>query len=83
MIRHSTGERITLKDFHFEQLAPVMTGAKIKDRRCLYENKDILVVHGFATYFNGTREAVMAVYLKKDGLVWRHETGETPLQENG
>ena len=80
MIRHSTGEKITLKDFHFDQLATVMTGSKIKNRRCVYENEDIMIVHGIATYFNGSREAVMAVYLKKDGLVWRHETGATPLK---
>ena len=33
--------------------------------RCLYENSDIMVVHSIANYANGTREAVMAVYLKK------------------
>ena len=57
-----------------------MTGTKIKNRRCIYENHDIMVVHGVVTYFNGTSEAVMAVYLKKDGLVWRHETGATPIK---
>ena len=47
--------------------------------RCLYENEDILVTHMIGEFPNGTRDAVMMVILKRDGLAWRTETGSTPL----
>jgi hypothetical protein len=45
----------------------------------LYENEDILVTHMIGEFPNGTRDAVMMVILKRDGLAWRTETGSTPL----
>ena len=49
-------------------------------QRCLYENDDILVVHSFVTYASGDEDALLAVYLKKDGLIWRAESGATPMK---
>ncbi|MGB2160405.1 MAG: hypothetical protein ACPH8C_08815 [Candidatus Puniceispirillaceae bacterium] len=53
---------------------------KAEDQRCLFENDDILVVYNFVTYASGDQDAVMAVYLKKDGLIWRAESGATPMK---
>ena len=47
--------------------------------RCLYENDDILVIHQFVTYGSGDTDAVMSVFPKKDGLIWRVESGATPM----
>ena len=51
----------------------------VEGDRCLYENDDILVTHAFVTFPNGTKDAVMMVHMKKDGLLWRTETGSTPI----
>ena len=48
--------------------------------RCIYENDDILVQHMKADYANGTKDATMHVSLKKDGLLWRTETGVTSIK---
>ena len=56
-----------------------MSASDIENRRCIYENDDIMIAHSIATYANGSRDAVMAVYLKKDGLIVRQETSATPL----
>ena len=47
--------------------------------RCIYENDDILVAHSFATYASGDKEALLMVHRKKDGRLWRTETGATPI----
>ncbi|NCX71035.1 MAG: nuclear transport factor 2 family protein, partial [Rhodobacteraceae bacterium] len=49
-------------------------------RRCLYENDDVLVMHFFMTFPNGTRDAVLYYIQKTDGLMRRIETGSTPLK---
>ena len=53
--------------------------SEIEQRRCLYENADLLVEHQIITYSSGDREAPMLVHLLKDGLLWRTESGATPL----
>ena len=58
----------------------IMENADIKNRRCIYENDDILVQHLRAVYPNGTKDATMHVSLKKDGLLYRSETGVTSVQ---
>ena len=47
--------------------------------RRIYENDEILVTHQFNTYKSGDKEALMIVSLKKDGLIWRTETGATEM----
>ena len=56
-----------------------MQSTEYKDRRCVYENEDVLVKHRVAQYPSGDREAVMLVHLKKGGLLFRTETGATPF----
>jgi hypothetical protein len=48
--------------------------------RCLYENDDVLVMHFFMTFPNGTKDAVLYYIQKEDGLMRRIETGSTPLK---
>ena len=48
-----------------EQMKAIMEKADIKNRRCIYENDDILVQHLRADYPNGTKDATMHVSLKK------------------
>ena len=45
-----------------------------------WKNKDILVTHNIAIE-NGSREAILQSHRKKDGLLWRTETGATPLKK--
>ena len=56
-----------------------MNSTDYEDRWCIYENEDVLVEHRVAKFPNGDREAVLLVHLKKDGLLFRTETGATPL----
>ena len=56
-------------------------GLEVHDQRCLYENGDIVVEHGVMDFPDGTREAVMAVHMLKDGKIIRTETGATPVSK--
>jgi hypothetical protein len=56
-------------------------GLAVHDQRCIYENGDILVEHSVMDFPDGTREAVMAVHMLKDGKIVRTETGATPLSK--
>ena len=75
---HATG-----KEQGFDELEDIMTrwltGTQRNQRRCLYENSEIMVEHFIAEFQDNTREAVLTVHLLKDGLLWRTETGATPL----
>ena len=66
-------------DMSIEERKEMMKSVKQTNQRCLYENEDILVAHMIGEFPNGSRDAVMMVILKKDGLAWRTETGSTPL----
>ena len=80
---HSSGKIITrADDSPEEEMKEFMKNMKRENPRCLYENDDILVVHDFITFASGDREAVMMVHLKKDGLLWRTESGATPMKTN-
>ena len=81
MIFHSTGKTLRLEDFDMDQLAKWMISTTRESARCIYENDDILVEHRISTYTDGERSATMLVHLKKDGLLWRTESGVTPLSK--
>ena len=53
--------------------------SKSESKRLIYENDDILVEHKITLHEDGNRTATLMVHLKKDGLLWRTETGVTPL----
>ena len=58
-----------------------MVDTTLEKQRCIYEDENILVEHSFATFGSGTKEAVLAVHTKKDGVIWQTETGATPNRQ--
>ena len=61
-------DRVTNKtSISAEQMKIIMENADIKNRRCIYENDDILVQHMRANYPNDIKDATMHVLLKKMG----------------
>ena len=65
-----------------EMMANAMQNETVINRRYIYEDDDICVVQQFSEFASGDKEATMVVSLKKDGLVWRTETGATPLKQS-
>ena len=63
-----------------EQTQEMLDNITREKVRCVYENDDILITHTFNTFKSGDRESLMVVSLKKDGLIWRTETGATELK---
>ena len=82
-VRHASNSEMSKSDW-VNVISSMMESGKITrtNSRCIYENDDILVEHRISTYTDGERSATMLVHLKKDGLLWRTETGVTPLTEN-
>ena len=78
---HSTGKVLKKQEMTLEDRRHLMDTVKQTDRRCIYENDDILVMHSISHFPNGTADAVMMIHLKKDGLLWRTETGSTPINK--
>ena len=76
---HSSGRIVRRGDNTDEQTLESGDTFKVENDRCLYENEDILVTHSILHFPNGSTDAVMMVHLKKDGLLWRTETGSTPM----
>jgi ketosteroid isomerase-like protein len=81
-VRHQTGQTMNKAEIS-EMLRNMMApdGATFGERRRIYENDDILVVHSINDYADGTREAVLAAYSLRDGKFVRLETGATPLSK--
>ena len=76
---HSSGKVIKKGDMSIEDRTKMMENHELENRRCLYENDDVLLMHWISHFPNETTDAVMMVHMKKDGLLWRTETGSTPL----
>ena len=77
---HSTGRIMRLEELS-DQIGNWMVKGRFEKHHCLYENEDILVTHNIATFENGSREAILQSHRKKDRLLWRTETGATPLKK--
>ena len=76
-VKHSTGEHIwrdVLSKWFMSDEAP-----KSENNRIIYENDEIGVAHGFVTFKDGSKQAVMVVYTIKDGKIIRSETGATDM----
>ena len=81
-VRHQSGntmDKAAMADMIRRMVAS--GGMAVHDQRCLYENGDILVEHSVMDFPDGTREAVMAVHMLKDGKIIRTETGATPVSK--
>ena len=79
---HSSGRIVRRGDTTDEQTLERWDTFKVENDRCLYENEDILVTHSIVHFPNGSTDAVMMVHMKKDGLLWRTETGYTPMPKD-
>ena len=79
MVMHSSGT-VASKSEYIDRVGPLMQKFKPESMRCLYENDDVLVMHFFMTFPNGTKYAVLYYIQKEDGLMRRIETGSTPLK---
>ena len=78
-VQHSTGKHIPreeLNKFMMSDEAP-----KTESQRIIYENDEIGVGHFFVSFKDGSRQAVLAVYIIKDGKIIRSETGATTLKD--
>ena len=64
MVMHSSGS-VASKSEYIDRVGPLMQKFKPAARRCLYENDDVLVMHFFMTFPNGTRDAVFTLSKKK------------------
>jgi hypothetical protein len=81
MTFHSTGKILKKHDMSLADREKMMENIHLYNRRCIYENEDILVMHSMTDFPNGTTDAVMMVITKKDGLFWRTETGSIPISK--
>ena len=78
-VQHSTGKHIPREElgkWFMSNEAP-----KTDKQRIIYENDEIGVAHSFVSFKNGSRQAVLAVYIIKDGKIIRSETGATTLKD--
>ena len=78
-VQHSTGKHIPreeLNKFFMSDEAP-----KTEKQRIIYENDEIGIGHFFVSFKDGSRQAVLAVYIIKDGKIIRSETGATTLKD--
>jgi ketosteroid isomerase-like protein len=80
-LMHSTGKVHRKGSADPEEWAKLIKSIKREKQRCIYENDEILVTHSFNTYASGDKEALLWVSRKKDGLLWRTETGATQIKK--
>ena len=76
-VKHSTGEHIArdeLSKWLISDDAP-----ETENSRIIYENDEIGVAHYFISFKDGSRQAVLVVYIIKDGKIIRSETGATNM----
>lgn len=78
-VRHKSGMSMNKAETTAMLKKMMSNGGSMGQRRKVYENDDILVVHSVNRYPDGTREAVLAAYTLKNGKITRLETGATPL----
>ena len=78
-VSHANGKTMTRNDMSDDMMLGMMKTMKLEKQRCIYEDENVLVEHSLATFGSDAKEAVMAVHMKKDGLIIRTETGATPL----
>ena len=63
-----------------EQMKAIMENADIKNRRCIYENDDIIVEHLVMSFPDESKEAAIGVWTKKDGKLICFENEGTPIK---
>jgi len=76
-VKHSTGEEIPRDELSKWLISP--DAPKTESSRIIYENDEIGVAHYFISFKDGSRQAVLVVYIIKDGKIIRSETGATTM----
>ena len=76
-VKHSTGEEITRDELSKWLISP--DAPKTESCRIIYENDELGVAHYFISFKDGSRQAVLVVYIIKDGKIIRSETGATNM----
>ena len=79
-VRHQTNSTMSKVDMR-AQFEYMMASDKFKisAERCLYENEEVLVIHQFIDFPDGSREALLMMHTLRNGKIVRTETGATPL----
>ena len=75
-IMHASGNVLSKSDLISWAMSDDINEEKV---RILYENDEIGVRHNFVTFKDGNTQAVMAVYMFKDGKIVSMETGATNM----
>ena len=78
-LRHSTGEKVPRDELSKWLISP--DAPKTESSRIIYENDEIGVAHYFISFKDGSRQAVLVVYIIKDGKIIRSETGATNIKK--
>ena len=78
-VQHSTGKHIPRDEVN--KFIMSGEGPKTESQRIIYENDEIGVAHFFVSFKDSSRQAVLAVYIIKDGKIIRSETGATTLKD--
>ena len=73
---HASGNVLTKQDVIKWALSDDINRDKV---RIVYENDEIGVEHSFVTFSDGNTQAVMAVFMFKDGQIISLETGATNM----
>ena len=76
-VKHSTGEEIPRDELSKWLISP--DAPKTESSGIIYENDEIGVAHYFISFKDGSRQAVLVVYIIKDGKIIRSETGATNI----
>ena len=76
-VKHSTGEEIPRDELSKWLISP--DAPKTESSRIIYENDEIGVAHYFISFKDISRQAVLVVYIIKDGKIIRSETGATNI----
>ena len=80
-VRHQSGTRMN-KAQMLDMLQGFMESEAVSGQaqRCLYENDEVMVEHSIVDFADGSREAILACHILKDGQIIRLETGASPVQ---
>ncbi len=70
---------MTKEDIKATDTLARMKSESTKKSSCLYENHNILLIHQSVTYGLGDINAVMSAFSITSRLVWRAESGATPM----
>ena len=76
-VRHSTDEHIPRDELSKWLISD--DSPKTESSRIIYEDDEIGVAHYFISFKDGSRQAVLVVYIIKDGKIIRSETGATNM----